>query len=94
MLCAVLIKFHMVSGAVIVIMLASILHLNASCFVNQLHSLSSQVTFSVGDIRRRLSRDSVGPRKMFTRDPTDPSGSIEPQYACAILLDIFEGIKP
>lgn len=30
--------------------------------------------FCVGDVRKRLTQHSSAPRKMFQRDPNDPSG--------------------
>ena len=34
------------------------------------------VFFSVGEVRRRLSRHVTAPRKTFRRDPEDPSGTV------------------
>ena len=33
--------------------------------------------FCVGDVRKRLTQHSTAPRKMFQRDPNDPSGERE-----------------
>ena len=33
--------------------------------------------FCVGDVRKRLTQHSSAPRKMFQRDPNDPSGERE-----------------
>ena len=33
-----------------------------------------QTAFCVGDVRKRLTQHSSAPRKMFQRDPNDPSG--------------------
>lgn len=30
----------------------------------------------MGDIRRRLTQESIIPEKMFSRDPADPSGTL------------------
>ena len=73
-------------------MLARVPHFSTSILLCN-HIITSQVTFSVGDIRRRLSRDSVGPRKMFTRDPTDPSGSIELHVHVYRVAEHFKGIN-
>ena len=33
-----------------------------------------QMAFCVGDVRKRLTQHSSAPKKMFQRDPNDPSG--------------------
>ena len=35
---------------------------------------SCEVFFSVGEVRRRLSKHVTAPKKTFKRDPEDPSG--------------------
>ena len=40
--------------------------------------------FSVGEVRRRLSRHVSAPRRTFKRDPEDPSGL----WLCCCSLDV------
>ena len=44
-----------------------------------------EVTFSVSDVRQRLTQHHCAPKKTFQRDPEDPSGECMQYYTCTIM---------